>query len=66
MAQPGHAWVYLLAGTQHSGRAGLSTGRGPCTHPRNPHDPMSCREWKRRSVSCWAGLVQENIHQRPW
>ena len=37
---PDHARVYLLAGTQHSGRAGLTTDPGPCAHPRNPHDPM--------------------------
>jgi hypothetical protein len=29
--------VYMVASTQHGGRAGLSTGPGPCANPRNPH-----------------------------
>ena len=37
---PDNARAYLIAGTQHSGRAGLSTDRGPCANLRNPHDPM--------------------------
>ena len=31
------ARVYLVAGTQHGGRAGLTTAPGPCVNPRNPH-----------------------------
>ena len=31
---------YLLAGTQHAGKAGMPRDRGPCANPRNPHDPM--------------------------
>ena len=33
------ARVYLIAGTQHGGRAGLTSGRAPCANPRNPHSP---------------------------
>ncbi|MEN3381943.1 MAG: hypothetical protein V7608_1987 [Hyphomicrobiales bacterium] len=29
--------VYLIAGTQHGGRAGGTTAPGPCANPRNPH-----------------------------
>lgn len=31
---------YLLAGTEHAGKAGMPTDPGPCVAPRNPHDPM--------------------------
>ncbi len=31
--------AYLVAGTPHGGRAGLSTARGPCANERNPHNP---------------------------
>jgi hypothetical protein len=29
--------VYMIAGTQHGGRANLSSAPGPCVNPRNPH-----------------------------
>ena len=31
---------YLLAGTQHGGKAGMPRDNGPCANPRNWHDPM--------------------------
>jgi hypothetical protein len=31
------ARVFMVAGTQHGGRAGLTTAPGPCVNPRNPH-----------------------------
>ena len=31
------ARVFMVAGTQHGGRAGLNTAPGPCVNPRNPH-----------------------------
>ncbi|HVE50840.1 MAG TPA: alpha/beta hydrolase domain-containing protein [Casimicrobiaceae bacterium] len=34
-----NARVYLVAGTQHGGRVGLTTAAGPCVNPRNPHSP---------------------------
>jgi hypothetical protein len=40
VALPETARVYLIAGTQHAGRAGLPRDRGPDVNPRNPHDPM--------------------------
>ena len=32
--------VYMIAGTQHGGRAGATTDPGPNVNPRNPHNPM--------------------------
>ncbi|HEX2885224.1 alpha/beta hydrolase domain-containing protein [Vineibacter terrae] len=40
VALPATARVYLIAGTQHGGRAGLASDRGPAVNPRNPHNPM--------------------------
>ena len=34
---PDNSRVYLIAGTQHGGRAGATTAPGPCANPRNPH-----------------------------
>lgn len=36
---PPNARVYLVAGTQHAGRVGLTPDAGPCVNPRNPHNP---------------------------
>jgi len=40
VALPDNSRVYMIAGTQHGGRAGASTDRGPNVNPRNPHNPM--------------------------
>ncbi len=37
---PANVRGYLLAGTQHGGRAGMPRDLGPCRNPRNWHDPM--------------------------
>jgi hypothetical protein len=37
---PENSRVYMVAGTQHGGRAGATTDRGPNINPRNPHNPM--------------------------
>src|SRR5262252_691503 len=34
---PSTARVYMIAGTQHSGRPGTDPNPGPCVNPRNPH-----------------------------
>ena len=39
LSLPANSRVYLIAGTQHGGRAGLGTGRGVCANPTNPHSP---------------------------
>lgn len=37
---PENSRVYMIAGTQHGGRAGAITDPGPNVNPRNPHNPM--------------------------
>jgi hypothetical protein len=39
LALPENSRVYLIAGTQHGGRAGLRSVRGVCANPSNPHSP---------------------------
>lgn len=39
-ALPEGVRLYLIAGTQHGGRAGSPADRGPAVNPRNPHNPM--------------------------
>jgi hypothetical protein len=41
MALPANVRTYLLAGTQHGGKAGMPRDNGPCINPRNWHDPMA-------------------------
>jgi hypothetical protein len=36
---PPNSRVYLIAGTQHGGAAGVSTAPGACANLRNPHNP---------------------------
>ena len=36
---PAGARVFMVAGTQHAGRAGLKPDLGPCMNLRNPHSP---------------------------
>jgi hypothetical protein len=40
VALPENSRVYMIAGTQHGGRAGATTDPGPNVNPRNPHSPM--------------------------
>ncbi|MEI7870830.1 MAG: alpha/beta hydrolase domain-containing protein [Alphaproteobacteria bacterium] len=40
LALPANSRVYMIAGTQHGGRAGATTDAGPNLNPRNPHNPM--------------------------
>ena len=40
VALPDNSRVYMIAGTQHGGRAGATTDPGPNLNPRNPHNPM--------------------------
>ncbi len=40
IALPNNSRVYMIAGTQHGGRAGATTDAGPNVNPRNPHNPM--------------------------
>ena len=40
VALPANARGYYLPGTQHGGKAGMPRDAGPCSNPRNWHDPM--------------------------
>lgn len=40
VALPAKVRGYLLAGTQHGGKANMPRDKGPCVNPRNWHDPM--------------------------
>ena len=40
LSLPENSRVYMIAGTQHGGRAGATTDAGPNVNPRNPHNPM--------------------------
>src|SRR5581483_2615611 len=37
---PDNSRAYMIAGTQHGGRAGAPSDPGPDVNPRNPHNPM--------------------------
>jgi Alpha/beta hydrolase domain len=37
---PSNTRAYMIAGTQHGGRAGATTDAGHNVNPRNPHNPM--------------------------
>jgi hypothetical protein len=39
IALPRSVRLYLIAGTQHGGRSGMTAARGNGLYPRNPHDP---------------------------
>jgi hypothetical protein len=51
--------VYMIAGTQHGGRAGLGTAPGACANPTNPHSPtpalralvVSLEQWVTKGVA---------------
>jgi len=40
VALPANVRTFLVAGTQHGGKAGMPRDNGPCINPRNWHDPM--------------------------
>ena len=40
VALPANVRGYYIPGTQHGGKAGMPKDPGPCTNPRNWHDPM--------------------------
>jgi hypothetical protein len=41
VALPANVRTFLVAGTQHGGKAGMPRDSGPCINPRNWHDPMA-------------------------
>ena len=38
---PDNVRTFLIAGTQHGGKAGMPRDHGPCVNPQNWHDPMA-------------------------
>jgi hypothetical protein len=55
---PGNSRVYMIAGTQHGGRAGLKSAPGVCANPTNAHSPtpamralvVALEEWVSKGV----------------
>lgn len=50
---PPGARVYLVAGTQHGGRVGLTPARGPCNQERNPHSPAPALRALLAALDAW-------------
>jgi alpha/beta hydrolase family protein len=65
LALPSSARVYLIAGTQHGGRANLTPAPGACANARNPHNPVpalralivALEEWVTRGTAPPASRV---------
>ena len=39
LSLPGNTRLFLISGSQHTGRHGATDAAGPCANLRNPHDP---------------------------
>jgi hypothetical protein len=46
--------LYLIAGTQHGGRAGMTASTGNGLHPRNPHNPAPALRALVLALDRWA------------
>lgn len=46
--------LYMIAGTQHGGRAGLTATPGNCRHARNPHNPTPALRALLVALDQWA------------
>jgi hypothetical protein len=65
VALPDGARVYMIAGTQHGGRAGLGSAPGACANPTNPHGPgpalralvVALDEWVTKGIAPPASRV---------
>ncbi|MGH6770432.1 MAG: alpha/beta hydrolase domain-containing protein [Xanthobacteraceae bacterium] len=59
LALPPNSRVYMIAGTQHGGRAGLKSAAGICANPSNAHSPtpamralvVALDEWMTKGVT---------------
>ena len=51
---PPNARGYLIAGTQHGGRAWLTSTAGPCVNPRVPHSPTPALRALLVALDAWA------------
>jgi hypothetical protein len=56
VARPAGARGYLISGTQHGGRAGSSTSKGPCVNPQNPHSPTPALRALLVALDEWVSL----------
>ncbi len=62
IALPKTARVYMVAGTQHGGKVGLTTAPGPCANPRNPHSSAPALRALLVALDQW---VNEGIEPPP-
>jgi len=53
LTPPPGARVYLIASTQHGGRAGLKSDLGPCMNERNPHNPAPALRALTVALDAW-------------
>ena len=53
---PAGARVFMVAGTQHGGRAGLKPDLGPCMNLRNPHSPAPALRALLVALDEWVSL----------
>ena len=53
---PAGARVFMVAGTQHAGRAGLKPDLGPCVNLRNPHSPAPALRALLVALDEWVSL----------
>jgi len=56
---PANSRVYMIAGTQHGGRAGATTDPGPNRNPRNPHNPMPAVRALLTALDAWVSKGTE-------
>jgi len=64
---PATVRLYLIAGTQHGGRAGMTAARGSGLYPRNPHNPspalrallVALAEWVSRGIEPPASCIPQ-------
>jgi hypothetical protein len=59
VALPRNVRGYYLAGTQHGGKAGMPRDPGPCTNPRNWHDPMPAIRALLIALDEWVAIGRE-------
>jgi hypothetical protein len=50
---------FLMAGTQHGGKAGMPRDPGPCVNPRNWHDPMPAVRALLMALDAWLAEGRE-------
>lgn len=53
LALPDTARAYLIAGTQHGGRAAATATPGACANPRNPHSPAPALRALIAALEAW-------------